>query len=72
MMIIPPLRGRIVRELRQDESVKNVHTYEGKILCYKDGGDGKDTRIVINSPDDLLAVGWSEDKIKSVGGYLDL
>jgi len=34
--------------------------------------DGREVKKVIDSADNLLAIGWDEQKIKEVGIYLQL
>ena len=62
------LRSRLVYELKRDESIKSVWTFDGRIMCVREEG-GKDVKSVINSPDDLFKVGWSEEKVAGLGVY---
>ena len=47
------LRSRLVYELNCDESIKSVWIIDGRIMCIQEE-NGKDTKRVIDSPDDLL------------------
>ena len=62
------LRSRLVYELKRDESIKSVWTIDGRIMCVREEG-GKDVKSVIDSPDDLFKVGWSEEKVAGLGVY---
>jgi hypothetical protein len=68
---LTPLRAKISRELRS-EAGRRAWTIDGKIHTAITK-DGKESKVIIDSPDDLmLKVGWSEEKVKSLGIYLDL
>ena len=60
------LRSRLVYELNRDDTIKSVWTIEGRIMCIQEEG-GKEMKKVIDSPDDLFKVGWSEDKVAGLG-----
>ena len=64
------LRGRLVREIKQDTGVNKVWTIDGRIFCtqYEDGREVK--RFVDSpSPDDMFKLGWSEEKVVGLGFY---
>ena len=62
------LRSRLVYELKRDDTIKSVRKIEGRIMCIQEEG-GKEMKKVIDSPDDLFKVGWSEDKVAGLGIY---
>ena len=69
---LTPMRSKIVRELRNDkENVIRVWTIEGRIHCLV-REENKESRKVINSPEDLLKIGWSVEKLKNIGVYSDI
>ena len=65
------LRRKMLRELKQDRAVKRAWTIDGKIHCVLEE-NGKEVKKTIDSPDDLLRVGWSEDKVHELGLYIEL
>ena len=62
------MRSKLVYELKRDESVTRVWTMNGKIMCIQ-VENGKETKKVIDSPDDLFKVGWTEEKVAGLGFY---
>ena len=68
---LTPLRAKLTRELRADQAIKRVWTIDGKIYCVMDE-NGKEVKKVINSPDDLLKVGWSEEKVSDLALYINI
>ena len=66
------LRAKIIAELRKDDAIKQVWTIDGKIFCIQMNGD-KETKRIIESPDDLYRLGWSKETVKDKGlGGFDL
>ena len=63
------LRSKLVYELKRDETIKSVWTIDGRIMCVQEEG-GKDVKIMIESPDDLFKVGWSEEIESRWTGHL--
>ena len=56
------LRVKLVRELRKEPRVEKVWTIDGKVFCLvKDGA--KRVKQMIDSPDDLHKIGWSEERM---------
>lgn len=55
------MRMKIVKGLRNDESVSKVWTIDGKICCVVDI-DGKETKLFLNSAKDISKLRWSELK----------
>ena len=49
--------------LRNDDAVGAVWTIDGKLHC-KTSINGKEQNVVIDSPDDLFRLGWTEEKMK--------
>ena len=62
------MRSKLVYELKRDESVTRVWTMNGKIMCIQEE-NGKEMKKVIDSPDDLFKVGWTEEKVAGLGFY---
>ena len=63
------LRVKLVRELRKEPRVEKVWTIDGKVFCLvKDGA--KRVKQMIDSPDDLHKIGWSEERMKESGLFL--
>ena len=65
------LRGKLIRAMKDDDKILKVWTIDGKIFCIVKE-DGREVKKVIDSADNLLAIGWDEQKIKEVGIYLQL
>ena len=59
-------RVKLVRELRLDDAIKKVWTVDGKVTCLMTDG----TRKVIDTPDDLFNIGWSEKKMRESGLFI--
>ena len=66
---LTPLRARLVRELRSDG--RQVWTREGRIFTKPREG-GKETIQTLDTPDDFLKVGWSEERVRETGLYLEI
>ena len=64
-------RSKLVRILKGEKEIKSVWTIDGRINCTLDR-DGHEVRKVIESPDDLFKLGWTEAKIAGVGLYADV
>ena len=64
-------RSKLVRILKGEKEIKSVWTIEGRINCTFDR-DGHEVRKVIESPDDLFKLGWTEAKIAGLGPYADV
>lgn len=60
---LTPLRAKMFFALRKDPDVDAVWTIDGRIHC-KVRSNGKEQKAVVDSPDDLFAIGWSEDKMR--------
>ncbi|KAF0293454.1 hypothetical protein FJT64_008742 [Amphibalanus amphitrite] len=58
---LTPLRAKMFFALRKDPDVSAVWTIDGRIHCKM---NGKDEKIIIDSPVDLFTIGWSDDKVK--------
>ena len=65
------LRSLLVCKLRKDQAVTKVWTIDGKIF-YLQKEDNKEVNRTIDSADDLFKLGWSEEKVRGTGIYLDL
>ena len=68
---LTPLRAKLVRELKADEHIKNVWTIDGRVFCTRTE-NGREVKKTIESPEDLLSVGWTEAKVKELGFFMDL
>ena len=67
------LRSRMLYALRHDEDIQTAFSQGGKIFCYQrntGGRFGREKKFKIESPDDLFQLGWSEEKVKSLGLYM--
>ena len=53
------LRNKLVMELKRDDNIKQVWTIEGRIFCIQ-MDQGREVKRVVDSPEDLFKVGWSE------------
>ena len=62
------LRSKLVYELKRDKTIKRVWTIDGRIMCTQEE-NGRDMKKVIDSPDDLFKVGWTEEKVAGLGVY---
>lgn len=60
---LTPLRARMYHSLRKDPDISAVWTRDGRLHCIATTG-GKEKKVVIDSPDDLFQLGWSEDKMR--------
>ena len=60
----------MAKALRGDENIKRVWTMDGKIFCVMDER-GQEVKKVINIPEDLLKVGWTEEKVKELKPYAE-
>ena len=62
------LRSRLVYELKRDAGVQKVWTIDGRIFCVQ-VENGHEVRKVVESPEDLFGVGWSEERVAMLGLY---
>ena len=53
------LRNKLVMELKRDDNIKQVWTIEGRIFCIQ-MDQGREVKRVVDSPENLFKVGWSE------------
>ena len=61
------LRAKMLRKVKEDrDSIEKVWTIDGRIFCLLNGG----TKVIIDTPDDLLKIGWSEERLRSSGLFL--
>ena len=63
--------SKLVRILKGEKEIKSVWTIEGRINCTFDH-DGHEVLKVIESPDDLFKLGWTEANIAGLGLYADV
>ena len=62
---LTPLRQLIAYKLRQDKAnIKKSWSIDGKIKCIMQGQGDTDTPITINTPYDLVKVGWESNDVK--------
>ena len=67
---LTPLRSKIFKELKRDrDNIKRVWTVDGKINCIIEEGQ-YEVKKIINSPYDLVKVGWSAEKINELNLYI--
>ena len=62
------LRNKLVMELKKDDNIKQVWTIEGRIFCIQ-MDQGREVKRVLDSPEDLFKVGWSEQRVAEMGVY---
>ena len=60
---LTPLRAKMFYTLRKDPSVSAAWTVDGRLHC-KATVSGKEMKVVIDSPDDLFHLGYSEEQMK--------
>ena len=60
------LRNKFVMELKKDDNIKQVWTIEGRIFCIQ-MDQGREVKRVVDSPEDLFKVGWSEQRVAEMG-----
>ena len=63
-------RSKLVFELKRASDVKRVWTVNGRIVCLIDI-NGHEAKKVVETPDDLFHLGWSEERVMSLGLYVD-
>ena len=66
---LTPFRAKLTRVLRNDPTIGNVWTIDGRIFCITTE-NGREMKKTVESPDDLFSLGWSEDKIKGLDLYI--
>ena len=64
------MSGKMAKALRGDENIKRVWTMDGKNFCVMDER-GQKVKKVINTPEDLLKVGWTEEKANELKLYAE-
>ena len=62
LTVLTTMRSELVYEQKQDESEKRVWT-----MCFQEE-NGKEMKKLIDFPDDLFKVGWTE-KVVGLGFY---
>ena len=60
---LTPLRAKMFHAMRNDPSVSAVWTIDGRLHC-RVTLDGKELKTVVDTPEDLFHLGWSQDKLK--------
>ena len=58
-------RLRLLREVKKTNGLKRVFTREGVIHCLMET-EGRDIRVKIKRPEDLIQIGWNDDDIRSI------
>ena len=66
---LTPFRAKLARALRNDSTIGKVWTIDGRILCTITV-NGNEIKKVVESPDDLFHLGWSEEKVKGLDLYI--
>ncbi|MEG7522313.1 MAG: hypothetical protein M3H12_04330 [Chromatiales bacterium] len=61
--------AKLARVLRNDVTIGNVWTIDGRFHCITTE-NGRQTTKIVDSPDDLFSLGWSEDRIKGLDLYI--
>ena len=68
---LTPFRAKLGRTLRNDSTIGNVWTIDGRIFCMITVTEnGNEIRKVAESPDDLFHLDWSEEKVKRLDLYI--
>ena len=57
-------------ELKRASDVERVWTVNGRIVCLIDI-NGHETKKVVETPDDLCRLGWSEEGVMPLRLYVD-
>ena len=65
---LTPLRAKMARILRHDPPTQSVWSIDGRIFCTI-MENGNEVKKVVDSPDDLFKLGWSEEKVKNLNIY---
>ena len=60
---LTPFCAKLARTLRNDSTIGNMWTIDGRIFCMIIV-NGYEMRKVVESPEDLFHLGWSEEKVK--------
>ena len=63
-----PLRAKMARILRHDPSTQSVWSIDGRIFCTI-LENGSEVKKIVDSPDDLFKLGWSEEKVNNLNIY---
>ena len=63
-------RSKLVFELKRASDVKRVWTVNGRIVCLIEI-NGHETKKEVETPDDLFHLGWSEERVLSLGLYVE-
>ena len=63
-------RSKLVFKLKRASDVKRVWTVNGWIVCLIDI-NGHEAKKVVETPNDLFHLGWSEESVMSLGLYVD-
>ena len=65
------LRSRLIQAMKKDENITRVWTVEGKVFYVIKRG-GREGKRSLDSIDDLVHLGWSEETIREAGLFLEL
>ena len=65
---LTPLRTRMARILRHDPSTQSGWSIDGRIFGTM-LENGREVKKIVESPDDLFKLGWSEEKVKNLNIY---
>ena len=65
------LRGKLMKAIKGDEKVIRTWSVDGRIFCVVKEGD-REVKKLIDSPDDLHKLDWSEERVRDLGLYLEL
>ena len=57
------LRGKLFYAVRKDDTTLKSWTQEGKIYTKVKGANNTEVLKIITTPDDLIKIGWNEDRI---------
>ena len=58
-----------MRTLRDDSTIGKLWTIDGRIFCMITV-NGNEIQKVVESPEDLFHLGWSEEKVKGLDLYI--
>ena len=65
---LTPQRAKMARILCHDPSTQSVWSIDGRIFCTV-LENGSEVKKIVDSPDDLFKLGWSEEKVKNLNIY---
>ena len=65
---LTPLQAKMAQILRHDPSTQSVWSIDGRIFGAMPE-NGSEVKKIVDSPDNLFKLGWSEVKVKNLNIY---